>query len=635
MAVGERVRARNCGSGRGFGVPSMASMPVATSRAGRAASLLALLGTLALLAAAAPERAAAVSKVPRGAVHKLRNQPCPPKYAVRVARPADRAEIRAAKRRNFTLEGVDVHIKRHMNWAYNPIGSLAFQARLNDLRFLDPLFYAYRENGDRKALRVAKSIVVDWVKNNPLRAPATARTWFDKVAGDRGPYIAYATRAASCRRMLKSPKLARTLLGSVEQHIRFLSDRDRYSDTNRGLFMDLGLIFSGRQMRFLPGATKARNRGERRFLGNVRDHVIPGEGMWLEHSSTYQFLTISAIERYLEVIKGNKPFLDQILPTMKDTAAWMTMPDQKTLQNGDAYQEKADRFAQAINREQQGMRFLGESGVAFVKPHKKRDYLSLLSNYHSEIHRHSDDLSFDLYENGRRIVSDSGIPDKDFGTPYLYAVSSPAHSVVTVDGADFPRDREHAYGSGLLASGQGGGWYALLATNPSVQAQGVTHERLLLYKPGSALIVADSLRSDAEHTYRSYLQFGPDFGLQQTDDGVRLFDGPDQVQVTNESTATLQREVARGQEDPLLGYVWEDFRDRTPRWVETTIAHGSNVDNVTTLSFDPKLTYTASADGPLGAVSTFTISEDGEPERTVTVSRSGEQLAITDAALAG
>lgn len=604
-----------------------------SSTGSRAALIAALAALIAATPALAPAPAVAVSQVPRGAIHKLRNQPCPPKYAVRVARPAERGEIRAAKRGHFEIEGIDVKIGKNTNWAYNPQGSLAFQARLNDLRFLDILFYAYREHGDEAALRKAKQIVVDWIKSNKRKRPATARTWFDKVAGDRAAYIAYATRAASCERMLKDPRMTRRLLGSVEQHIRFLADRKLYSNTNRGLFMDLGLIFSGRQMRFLPGATKARNRGERRFEKNVRDHVIPGEGMWLEHSSTYQFLTISAIERYLEVIKGKKRFLNEILPTMRDTAAWMTMPDQRTLQNGDSYQEKADRFAQAINRTQRGMRLLRGSGVAFVKPRKKTNYLSLLANYHSEIHRHSDDLSFDLYDGGHRIVSDSGIPDKDFGTPYLYAASSPAHSVVTVDGQDFPRDREHAYGSGILAGGQGAGWYALLATNPTVAAQGVNHERLLLYKPGSALIVADRLRSSSEHSYRSYLQFGPEFGLQQTDDGVRLFDGPDQVQVFNESTAPLVREVARGQDDPLLGYVWEDFRDREPRWVETTTAHGADVDNVTTLSFDPEKTFRAGASAPLGETSTFTISEDGVAKKTLVVARAGDQLTITESKL--
>jgi hypothetical protein len=604
-----------------------------TSSRGRAALIAALVAVLsAVLAfqATQPEPAGAVSKVPKGAVKKLRKQPCPPTYAVRVARPAETAEIAAAKQGRFNLEGTEVKLGKNTNWQFNPNGSLAFQARLHDLRFLDILFYAYRENGDRKALRKAKQIIVDWVKNNPLKRPTTARTWFDKVAGDRAAYIAYGTRAAACEGLLKNPKLARKLLGSVEQHIRFLGKRKLYSDTNRGLFMDLGLIFSGRQMRFLPGATKARNRGERRFVGNVQDHVIPGEAMWLEHSSTYQFLTINAIERYLEVIEDKKPFLNEILPQMKDTAAWMTMPDQLTLQNGDAYQDKASRFAQAINRTQQGIRVLGGSGVAFVKPTKKKNYLSFLANYHSEIHRHSDDLSFDLYENGHRVVSDSGIPDKDFGTPYLYAISSPAHSVVTVDGQDFPRDREQAYGSGLLASGEGAGWYALLGTNPTVASQGVDHQRLLLYKPGSALIVADRLRSPSEHTYTSYFQFGPEFGLQPTAEGVRLFDGADEVQVSNLSTVPLQRQAVRGQDDPLLGYVWEDFRDRDPRWVQTTTARGSDVDNVSTISVDPEVAFRASAAAPLGDVSTFVLDRDGVAKKAITVTRSGGALSVQE-----
>ena len=134
-------------------------------------------------------------------------------------------------------------------------------------------------------------------------------------------------------------------------------------------------------------------------------------------------------------------------------------------------------------------------------------------------------------------------------------------------------------------------------------------------------------------TWRNALQFGPEFGLQETDDGVRLFDGPDQVEVFNESTAPLVREVARGQDEPLLGYVWEDFRDREPRWVETTTAHGADVDNVTTLSFDPEKTFRASAAAPLGDTNTFTLSEDGEAAKTLVVTRAGDQLTIEEAKL--
>ncbi len=569
-----------------------------------------------------------MAKVPAGAVKKLQRSPCPPKYAVRVARPATGEEIRAAKHGDFDISGLTVHFKRNMNWAYDPLGSAAFRARLNDLRYLDVLFYAYREHHDLRALQRAKRIVVDWIENNPLKRPTTDRTWFDKVAGDRAPYIAYATRAAECEGLLENPNLARKLLGSVQQHIRFLANQDRYSPTNRGLFEDLGLIFSGRQVRFLPGATKARNRGERRFNKNVKDHVIPGEGMWLEHSTTYQFLTINAIGRFLEIEKKRQPGLKQLLETMKDTAAWMIEPDRRYLQAGDSYQEKADRFAQPIARGQRGFRVLSKSGLAFIK--KRKSYLAMLSDYHSEIHRHSDDLSFDLYEHGHRVVADTGIPDKDFGTPYLFAISAAAHTVVQVDGQDFPRDASHAYGSGLLATGEGDGWYAILATNPLVSAQGVDHDRLLLYKPSVALIVADRLRSSQTHSYRSYFQFGPDFGLKPDGDRLLLHAGSDQVSVFNDSSdPSLQRHYVRGQSDPLLGFIYKGFRDRDPRWTEYTVAEGSDVDNVTTLSLDQDKVIHASATAPLEDSSSFAISTNGEVKKTVTVVRDGGQLAIT------
>lgn len=612
----------------------MVRMALGTTRRshpGFGAGWTVLLTLLVLLATAAlPEPAAAVSKVPKGSVKKLRNTPCQPKYAVRVARPATPEEIGAAKQGNFDISGVDVHIGRNMDWSFDPVGSASFRARLHDLRWLDVLFYAYRENGDVGALQRAKRIVVDWVESNPLRQPTNDRTWFDKVAGDRGPYIAYALRAAECEGLLKNEGLARKLLGSVQQHIRFLADPSLYSPTNRGLFMDLGLIFSGRQVRFLPGASKARNRGQRRFVGNVDSHVFPGEGMWIEHSTTYQFLTISAIERFLEIDKKSRPGLEGLLETMRDTAAWMTMPDRRWVQAGNSYQEKADRFAQMISRDQQGFRVLAESGVAFVK--KRKSYLSLLSNYHSEIHKHSDDLSFDLYEHGHRVVSDTGLPDKDVGTPYLFAISNSAHSVVEVDGMDFPRDAANAYGSGILASGEGDGWYGLEATNPIVAAQGVAHNRVLLYKPGVALIVADRLRSSQAHSYRSNFQFGPDFGLDLTSEKIQLLAGTDRISVFNESTdPTLERRVVRGQSEPLLGFVYPEFRSRDPRWTAWTIAEGSDVDNVTTLSVNPTKEIQASVIGSLEETSSFAISEDGEVKKTLTVIRQGGQLVVEEA----
>ena len=182
-----------------------------------------------------------------------------------------------------------------------------------------------------------------------------------------------------------------------------------------------------------------------------------------------------------------------------------------------------------------------------------------------------------------------------------------------------------------MASGEGSGWYAIQATNPLVSAQGVAHDRTLIYRPGSALIVADRLRSGQNHSYRSYFQYGPDFGLQRTGDDTRLFAGADQVDVSHRSTdPSLGIQAVRGQDDPLLGFVYPGFRDREPRWTETVVAEGSDVDNVTTLSVDRKRRIEATALAPLGDTSTFAITEDGEPASTLTVTRRGDGLTVVE-----
>ena len=221
--------------------------------------------------------------MPKGAVKKLRSAPCPAPYAVRVASNIDPAEARDARHGIFQIAGQRVEITRKMNWRYDPLGSPSFRARLHDLRWLDTLLYSYRTDGNRRALRRAKRIVVDWVKQNPLASPSTDRTWFDKVVGDRAPYIAYVTRAAQCAGMLGDQRLARKLLSAIDTHTDFLATADQYSATNRGLFMDLGLLLSGRQARFLPGSEQeaalrpAPLRADDRLADRLQGGLLAGE----------------------------------------------------------------------------------------------------------------------------------------------------------------------------------------------------------------------------------------------------------------------------------------------------------------------------------------------------------------------
>ena len=578
----------------------------------------ALACALVLSFGASPEPAAA--KVPKGAVKKLRAASCPAPYAVRVARAADPEEAAAARRGIFRIAGRQVKIKRKMDWRYDPVGSPSFRARLHDLRWLDTLLFSYRDRDDRRALRRAKRIVVDWVKQNPLASPSTDRTWFDKVVGDRAPYVAYVTRAAQCEGMIRNRRLARKLLSSIDTHTDYLVADDNYSPTNRGLFQDLGLVLSGRQARFLPRASRKARIGQRRFVRTVDRLTDFREAFWRENSTTYQFLVINILGRFLELTKKKKPALENLHENMEQTSAWLIEPDRRWLQAGDSYQDKT-RFANQLAKTKRGLHVLERSGLAFVRKRKK--YLALLSNFGTATHKHSDDLSFDLFDKGSRVISDTGIPSKDPGRQYDFSKSARAHSVLTADGLDFPRDEAAAYGSGILASGQGDGWSAIEATNPLLARQGVEHRRTLLYKPGYALLVADQVRSDGSHSYRRYLHFGPDWRVSSLSDRLLLRDERRRISVFSESTDPNEvRQLVRGRTEPFQGFVFTDFRQRDPRFTTWYANEAADLDGLITVALKKRKEAHAYATDALGGPSdVFEITENGEPGRTVTLTR--------------
>ena len=334
-------------------------------------------------------------RIPKKDITRLRKANCPAPYLVRVDRDYSEDEIRDARNYRFDIAGQDVTLRPPINWRFDPLGSASFRARLHDLRWLDILLYDYRHNHNRASLKKAKRVVVDWIKSNPRSAPTTDRTWFDKVVGERASYIAYVTRAAACAGMVNG-KLPQKLLGSVLTHGRFLLSKSNYTHTNRGLFEDYGLLQVGKQVPWLQGAGKWRRRGEQRFAHTVKQLTYADEGLWLEHSTTYHFLAEGIIEAYLKTPGVKQPAIRALLPKMKAAAGWLIEPDNHWLQAGNSYQDGAGTEARAAAKKTRGLGWFPRSGMAFVRT--GNTYLAVLSDFHSSTHKHSDELSFDLYD---------------------------------------------------------------------------------------------------------------------------------------------------------------------------------------------------------------------------------------------
>ena len=177
-------------------------------------------------------------------------------------------------------------------------------------------------------------------------------------------------------------------------------------------------------------------------------------------------------------------------------------------QFGDTSLEAPRPEARVSAATQSGFWVAPRSGYAVVKDVVAGGWLAIASAYHSGTHKHSDELSFELYEQGRRLVQDTGVYHKDHDRFFEFQRSPVAHSTLVVDGRPIDSEQTQPYGSGIMAWGQGDSWYAVWARNPVVRRQGVTHERLFLYHPRYALLVVDSTKSNRPHSYTRYFQLG-------------------------------------------------------------------------------------------------------------------------------
>jgi hypothetical protein len=227
------------------------------------------------------------------------------------------------------------------------------------------------------------------------------------------------------------------------------------------------------------------------------------------------------------------------------------------------------------------------------------------------------------------VVADTGLFDKDPGPERRFVVSASAHSVLTVDGHSFPiDDRSNAYGSGIVASGKGDGWFGIEGMNPLVRTRGVDHHRLFLYRPGIALVIVDRVRARARHRYSRYFQLGA--GIAARDRGPstvalrasglhgELYDAP--------APRAARRHEIRGRRHPLGGVVSPSFRVFRPRWTLRLDSRARSATYVTTLALDSR-GLRAHLVGEHGSVTRLALTGPGE-RNTLRVNRSGSRLAI-------
>jgi hypothetical protein len=585
--------------------------------------LAAALATVALAGALGP---GAASGWGNAELRGLRDARCPPPLRPLPSKAYSSDAVRDARIRHlFKVGPYSEKLAPPVDWLQDPHRSQRFRNALASLSWVETLLYDYRHSQHRGSLRQARDLMLDWVHHQPRHGAHTSRdAWHSKVVGDRAAYLGYMTRAAACEHVLRRSQ-ALGAIRSLKVHADWLLHHR--SKTNHGLFDNLGLLALGRDLRFTEDARRWRQIGRRRFAKGFHRRVKVGEGFWLENSAAYHFLLANVLARFVPAAAGHRPGLPRLLNRMDAVGGWLIEPDDHIVQFGDSNLSTPGLQFQRRSDAEHGMLALLKSGLAVVK--QPGSFLSVIAGFHDAAHKHSDELSFDLFDQGHRIVSDTGMYHKDAGRLRRFVKSARAHSTLTVDGRDFPRSEAFTYGSGLKARGAGSGWYAIQGKNPLLSGQGVRHWRLFLYKPGVALIIVDRVRSERTHTYDRYFQLGPD--IEISGQGSQTIDlqapGLTGALYSESSIGPEKRTSRRGTRRPLSGWTSPSHRTFVPRWTVDLRSVAKDANYATTISLDSD-ELRAGLGRTRADRTTLHLGSEGSVAGTLTVQRTGSKLVV-------
>jgi heparinase II/III-like protein len=585
--------------------------------------LAALMALVALSANTAPADA-------HSSTSRLLHASCPHRFPLPLRRYGPH-RISSAERGVAQVLGRRRRLEPPIDWHQNPFHSYPWQKKLNELSWLDPLIYADLHRIHRgRAVHRALAVVLDWIHQNP-RPNGFRAAWERKRAGDRLTRIAFVARRAACEGRLTRSK-AGAIITAVRRHAEFLVNDTPGPGglTNHALLRDQGLLIGARLFGFLGSADHWRRVALRRFDQGIDLLVDRRTGIHLEHTPGYEQKTISHIEVVLGLLRHPPARYQRLLKRMKVADGWFTMPDDQIVPIADTpFRKPAPRYGRRIGGRLHGISQYLRDGFAIAR--RAGSYLATVAGFHRIAHKHADELTFDLFENGRRVIVDSGRRDHTQAagkgdlpgprTTTAWTESSFAHSTLVVDGRSFPIGG-HPYGSALDAEGSGDGWFAVLGHNPLVRAQGVRHQRLLLYRPGHALVVADRLRSKHVHTYSRYLQIAPGIRADRHRHVVRL-KAPHGFRGSIWSPVAKPR-LYRGSLHPLRGwYVRGGYHSLTPRFTERLRTRGRGEHLIATVGIGGGVVK-AHRRGPHA----FLVRIPGHrPERVVVV-RHGKRLHV-------
>tara|TARA_B100000029_G_scaffold169620_1_gene165867 strand:- start:331 stop:2370 length:2040 start_codon:yes stop_codon:yes gene_type:complete len=470
--------------------------------------------------------------------------------------------------------------------------------KINAWLMIGGLLRSHSIGGEEKTYNISKDIAMDWINNHIFGEREDDFAWYDMGVGQRSCMLSYITYKSI---MKYKPnifswffgKTSRTLedifklIVASEIHMIELMDEERLAlHSNHGLFQMSGLLSLSETLPFMPSSKFCHSFSTNNIQKMLKSHFFQ-DGFHKEHSPMYHmFMTNYLTQLRLAGWLGDNAALHKLADKAEETASWYVLPDQTILPLGDSKPNYPLKSACLFNintdekgyiSAPQGFFHHKKGGLAILSTYSDNraiEHLTFSAQFHSRMHKHSDDLSIHYCVFGKQYLIDSGTYSYQYDAPErMYIESAKAHNTLTIDGLNYSRFRNDIYGSSLKLATQIGPYTLMegfmhhrrlipstipnnkVKTSDSTSVD-IKHRRRLFTVPGKFLVVLDEINSESNHEYTQWFHFDPNLSIEgesesilQVKDGNKLHSS---IHFIVEESCNFNVKMLRGNKKPEL-----------------------------------------------------------------------------------
>ncbi|MBP2240286.1 hypothetical protein J2Z40_000839 [Cytobacillus eiseniae] len=477
--------------------------------------------------------------------------------------------------------------KKGMDWKINPSFTKSYMHTLHGHFFLIDLIKAFQKTSEEKYIIFGYNIIKDWIVHNPIGDLSNLHemAWADEVTARR--LINWVRFFEEARKIFSKDQM-QLLFTQMVAHADLLSTNLFYSkNTNHGMFQDEALLVFAHYFNEVKGSQIYEQVAKQR-LRSYFDTIISDEGVHLEHSPAYHQVIANAVQRYKTYFETNmdesKDYFSDLYDRMAEYATYIIKPNGNWPLVGDTFlkdQPSANLWTNhpyyqySVSQGQRGATppaadaVFPQAGYAIFRDDwiKGQDASFIFFNaaYHTNYHKHSDDLSIIIYAK-QDIIIDSGPNGYDYSDPFTqYAYSSYAHNTLVVDKVGLHR-LDKKYNEVFLSDYKVGKKYACVS-GINKRYENVVHKRTLEYfKSKKVINVIDEIDSLQAHCYEILWHIAPGIEAEIKKDKIYLRkDKKKLMEIEISSASNFQIKKRIGETKPnIFGWKFGKIKEKEP-----------------------------------------------------------------------